>query len=267
MQSHRSVDRWEQLEFPHEIEQIVSQADCKIQGDIFRCAEMYNLAYPGYDGDRAFYLAKAKCGRVLYLGIGSGRIFADIARLNHAAVGIEKSSEMIDCFRLRHPGVIESQILLGDVLTADLGESLFDCVLGPYSFLQVLPNADVPVVLKKIKTALKVNGAFITDTFSPYLIPFRHSGPEVSTKSANPDFRISIYISYDHLKQEMREYAVFDDHGRKSVTEMCLHYYFPRELEAMIQDAGFKSCSISGGYCGEAFNPATNDVIVFEATA
>jgi hypothetical protein len=49
------------------------------------------------------------------------------------------------------------------------------------------------------------------------------------------------------------------------VLEMHLRYYFPRELSALLADAGFEPPRIFGGYAGEPFDPCTNELLVYEA--
>jgi SAM-dependent methyltransferase len=263
--TQHSLRGWEQLEDPDEVRRVLSEIRGIPPRDVFSCAELYDLAYPGYDGDADFYLERGRRGRVLYLGVGTGRIFSRLARENPDAVGLDSSPEMLELLRRRHPHVRAGQVLLGDAAAAPLGESVFDAVVAPYSFLQVVGEARVPQLLRNVLRALKPGGALLTDTFSPYLIPFRGKGLETNVRLTGTGTKIAIYVLYDHLRQDMTELALVERAGERTVLEMRLHYYFPHELLAAFRHAGFATCTLWGGYHGEAFDPSENEVFVYEA--
>jgi SAM-dependent methyltransferase len=256
---------WEQIEDPDEVARILEKTRQATRFDVYRCAELYELAYPGYEGDRDFYLEQGRAGRVLYLGAGAGRIFGSIAEQNPAALGLDNSPEMLDLLRRRHPGVARGQMLLADAVQAPLPEAEFDTVIAPYSFLQVVTAADLPGVLQNVHRWLRPGGRFLTDTFSPYLIPFRQKGLEASIRAIGAQTRVAIYILYDHAHQDMTEWAFIDRDGDEQVLEMRLHYYFPQELTAAFERAGFAATHLSGGFRDEPFDPSENEVLLFVA--
>lgn len=256
---------WEQIEDEREVKRVLSSIARTTRMDVFRCAELYELAYPGYEGDSDFYVEQAQEGRALYLGVGTGRIFSKIAASNPRAVGIEKSPQMLALFERRHPGIAKGRIMLGDAADAELPESSFDTVVAPYSFLQLVEQKSLPRVLKNVHDWLRPGGRFFTDTFSPYIIPFRRPGLETSERTLNDDVRIAIYVLYDHVRQRMKEMALVSSNGDTRALEMNLHYYFPRELTTALKKAGFSEPAIHGGYQGEPFDPTANEVLVYEA--
>lgn len=260
-----SLREWGQIEDPEEVQRVLDRIQATTHLDIYKCAELYELAYPGYEGDLDYYLEKGGDGRVLYLGVGAGRIFSHLAQVNPDAVGIDNSPQMLALLCRNHPHVQNGQIMLGDAVTEQFPESHFDSVIAPYSFLQVVGEGQLPQLLKNVRRSLKPGGQFHTDTFSPYLIPFQKPGLEASIRRIGADTRIAIFVLYDHLKQSMKEMALICRDGEEKMTEMDLQYYFPRELIAAMEDAGFEDVRVSGGYQDESFNPVENEVLVYEA--
>ena len=265
MTANGSPKRWDQIEDPVEVRRILGRIQATTRYDVYQCAELYELAYPGYEGDADYYLKKGGRGRVLYLGVGTGRIFSRLARENPEAIGIDNSPEMLGLLHRRHPQIAAKQAILADAVTAELPEAEFDSVLAPYSFLQVVEPEAVPRLLQNVRRWLKPGGRFYTDTFSPYLIPFLNRGLEANVRRIGTDTRIAIYVLYDHLRQSMQEMALVCRDGDERLLQMDLHYHFPHELLAALEGAGLDNVRVAGGYRGERFDPSQNEVIVYEA--
>lgn len=258
---------WKQLEDLREVRAVLEDIRNRPRTNIYECAELYDLAYPGYEGDCAYYLQQGSRGHVLYLGVGTGRIFAPLASQNSQAIGVELSPTMVQWLQQKHPYLRTGTLIEGDVTKIDLPQSHFDTVLAPYSFLQVIAAEKLAALLKSIRTWLKPGGRFCTDTFSPYSIPFRIPGLETNTRGNGAELQIVTYIVYDHLQQAMTELTRVQTPERDELLEMNLRYYFPQELVEAMHAAGFESVTIAGGYQGETFDPLTNDVLVYEANA
>jgi SAM-dependent methyltransferase len=251
---------------PQAITKVLAQLQQATRLDVFTRPDLYELAYPGYAGDAEFYRQKGREGRVVYLGVGTGRMFAPLAAENPAAIGIERSPQMRTLFQQRHSALAPGRVLLADAATAELPDESVDTVLAPYSFLQVVDPSSLPRLLENIHRWLKPGGRLYADTFSPYLIPFRQAGIEFNIRQVSEQVRISIYALYDHLAQSMRELALIDTGGQQQVLEMNLGYYFPRELTAALEAAGFAAVQVHGGYQGEPVDTLESEVLVYEAT-
>lgn len=261
-QFHSPAD-WDQVEDADEVRTILSQMSNAVRYDVYSAAALYDEAYPGYPGDADFYLEKGKQGNVLYLGVGTGRIFAALATRNPKAVGIDLSARMLDRLRQLHPRIGHHQLLEGDASAIELARNSFDTVIAPYSFLQVVDPTRLDALLRNIHRCLRPGGSFYTDTFSPYLIPFRKKGIEANIRRIGRDTQIAIYVLYDHLKQEMTEFAEVSRLGQAEVLEMHLHYYFPHEIADAFNRSGLGTPDIYGGYENEDFDPAENEVLVY----
>jgi len=256
---------WQQIEDEREVAQTLARLQQARRDPVYLSPELYDLAYPGYPGDREFYLARAKTGRVLYLGVGTGRIFEPLARLNRQAIGVESSPAMLEILR-RRSAELADRVQRCDATAAQIPAGSLDTVIAPYSFLQVVGRAGLPELLTHVHAWLKPGGVFLTDTFSPYLIPFRGRGLEANTWRVEEGTQISIYVQYDHFAQQMQELALIERQDRPPcVLEMRLDYCFPVELVAVLRTARFAAVNVFGGFQREAFEPATNSVLVYEA--
>jgi SAM-dependent methyltransferase len=260
-----SLDGWEFLEDAADINTVLAGLGACRRLPVYSCAELYDLAYPGYPGDGNFYLEKAGSGRVLYLGIGTGRIFAPLAKRNSDAVGLDSSPDMIARLRKRFPHINDQQIMHADAANADLPAGHFDTIVAPYSFLQAIEPERVPRVLENVCRWLVPGGKFYTDTFSPYLIPFRRRGLETNQRQLGKNAHVTIYVRYNHLGRSMTELAHVVTPKDECVLEMHLYYYFPHEITAALRQAGFPYVQIDGSYAGELLDPAESEVIVYEA--
>lgn len=255
-----------QVEAPEAVAEILAQLRALPARDAYRHPEEYDLAYPGYEGDAGYYADKARTGRVFYLGVGTGRIFLQLLEVNPNVIGVDSSPEMLRFLAQNHPKVRADQLLLADAARAHLPSDHFDTIIAPYSFLQVVDEEALPRLLENVCRWLKPGGRFHTDIFSPYLIPFRKPGLEVSVRKVRQDTRVAIYIKYDHVRQTMTEMAVIDSPGGRQLLEMHLSYYLPKQLIGLFRDAGLAEPTIAGGYHGEPFDPATNEILVLETT-
>lgn len=257
---------WDQVEDAHEVSRIMERIAAAARFDAFAHADLYELAYPGYAGDRDFYSARGSHGDVLYLGIGTGRIFGPLATCNPRARGIDNSPPMVKLLRSRYPHIGKDQVILADVISGSVPEASVDTVLAPYSFLQLIDEGSLGLLLRNVYRWLRPGGVFVADTFSPYLIPFRRKGLEMNVRCLPGEMTVTIYIRYDHARCRMHEMALIEQGGRDAVLEMHLRYYFPHEIVAALRAAGFDAPTVAGGYRGEVFDPSENEVIVYEAT-
>lgn len=261
-----SPANWDQIEGQQEVETTLKRIQSTPRFDVYKCAELYDLAYPGYQGDHDYYLEKGKEGRVLYLGVGTGRIFAPLAEMNPHAVGLDISPQMLSSLRQKNPSVREDQVLEADALSADLGEDQFDSVIAPYSFLQCFDKKDSAKLLANVWRMLKPGGKFHTDTFSPFLIPFRKKGLETSVRSVTKEMQITIYVIYNHNTQTMKEFAVISTSNEPDrVLEMDMHYHFPHEVTDALREAGFEGINVIGDFKDALFDSTEHEIVTYEA--
>lgn len=231
------------------------------------CAELYDIAYPGYPGDKKYYLSKAVRGSVLYVGIGSGRIFLPLTKKNSNIIGVDNSHFMLDLLFEKNPNLDRGNIIFGDVVNIKLPQDYFDAIIAPYSFLQLINRNKIQKVINNFYKWLKKGGMIYTDVFSPFFTDFQSQGIEKACKKLSDGTRIDFYLLLDHLYHITTEYAFIKKpkEKKKSVIKMDLSYYFPIDLISYFNNARFSHVDLFGGYHKEPFNTAISDLMVVEA--
>ncbi|MFO0826141.1 MAG: class I SAM-dependent methyltransferase [Gemmataceae bacterium] len=260
---HYPMRDWRQIEDPEQILAVEERLARLPRLRVYEHPELYELAYPGFPDDTEFYCRQAATGAVLYLGVGTGRIFAALARVNPGAIGLDSSEAMLRILRERYPDIAREQVRLGSSADIELPADSFDTIIAPFCFLEVMNDRDRERTLVNVARWLKPGGQFVTDTFSTFVIPFRKSGLETIAFSPIAGTDVEIFIRYDHCRQTMREATVLTRNGDSQVTEMDLHYAFPHELSQAFRRAGLEEPGILGGYQGQPFLPSASEIIVY----
>ena len=118
-------------------------------------------------------------GRVLELGVGTGRLAVPMAGAGLRVVGIDSSEAMLAKLRERDPdGDVEA--LLGDI-TSDLPPGPFDVVLVAYNTIfNLLGEHDQPRLFRHVAERLTPGGAFVVEAFVP------ESGDEDEPATSSP---------------------------------------------------------------------------------
>jgi SAM-dependent methyltransferase len=124
-------------------------------------------------GNVDFYLdlARRTEGKVLELGVGTGRVLFEIARLGREVVGIDNSLEMLrEAKRKRrevYPEVCgRCRLVFADVLSFDLGER-FGFVSAPSGGVQGGSADDLRAIFRLVADHLSPGGTFAFDVSSP----------------------------------------------------------------------------------------------------
>jgi SAM-dependent methyltransferase len=116
-------------------------------------------------------LAREIGGSVLELGVGTGRVLFEIARLGRDVVGIDTSVAMLrEAKRKRrevYPEVSgRCRLLLADMLSFSLGET-FDLIYSPSSGVQGPSADDLRGIFRRVAEHLAPGGVFAFDVAAP----------------------------------------------------------------------------------------------------
>lgn len=113
-------------------------------------------------------------GRVLELGVGTGRLALPLAERGLRVTGLDASPEMIDLLRSKTSAATELAAVLGDVGTpGDWPEGPFDVVVGAFNLVLNLAGAAAQAsCFAAAARCLTPGGAFIVETFLP--APLEH---------------------------------------------------------------------------------------------
>lgn len=233
------------------------------QVKLYEHPELYDLAYPGPVGDVAFYRRHARQGDVLYLGVGTGRVFCKIAGVNKRLVGLDYSRPMLAVIEERRPE-LRSRLQHGNVLDRKLYEQgRFDRILAPHSFFTQFPEHELTQALANCRSWLKPSGKLVTDIFSPFHNPPFSRRFELYRRRRAKNFDVATYIEYAPVGQALLEWNFFRRRASQELflAAIGLNYYYPAEFERLLRSAGFDQVKVLGGFAGEWLSLESTELV------
>ncbi len=187
-------------------------------------------------------------GRVLELGVGTGRLAVPIATAGLHVVGIDSSEAMLAKLAERDTDrQVES--ILGDMVH-DLPEGPFDAVLVAYNTIfNVLADGAQQRLFQAVADRLAPHGAFVVEAFVPDASA--HSGPPdaparspastVTVRSMAAD-QVVLSVSVDRHDEQRSEgqFVHLSAAGGVRLRPWSIRWSTPEQLDAMAADAGLR---------------------------
>lgn len=230
--------------------------------------DYYDLFFTGLKGDVAFYVEeaqKARLGRVLELGCGTGRVLIPVAESGVEITGLDASEEMLSLIRHKVSELGESvrsrvEIVEGDMTGFSLGRK-FNLVMIPCrAFLHLMTPEEQRAALLCIREHLTDRGRLILNMFDPRLdvllddpnAPGRIE-ETVDPKSGN---RVTMQCSAVHdLERQVIEadftFEEFDGEG-KMVSQvhapLTLRWIYRYEMQYLLELCGFTVEALYGDF-------------------
>ena len=229
-------------------------------------------------GDAAFYLALARetGGPVLELGCGTGRVLLPIARAGIAAVGVDRSAEMLAVLRKKAPPTT-LRLVPASMTDFDLGPERFRLVFSAFRALQHLCSVDEQLAcLARVRRHLAPDGLFAFDVFSPDLrrladpdiaeqedARFADDGDEVIRYVRTvPDPAAQVIQVRFRYERRRGERVMGDD-----VVEIPMRWFTRWELEHLLARAGFAIVACYGGFDRRPYDRTAPDIVVVARAA
>ena len=203
-------------------------------------ADEYDDLYADHwevDGAVELVVELAGGGRVLELGIGTGRLALPLLERGVEVHGIEGSAEMVERLRDK-PGGDRIPVVVGDFAEADAGRG-FGLVLLAVNTIFALPDQQAQVAcFQNAARHLGPGGRFVIEAWVPDVGAFRNN--RLVRPRIMGGERMSIEsVELDPVAQMMRTtQAVFSD-GSVRLYPANHRYAWPAELDLMAQLAGF----------------------------
>ncbi len=215
----------------------------------------YDHAYRAHKADVAFYsaLAAKRGGSVLELGAGTGRITLALARAGVEVVGVDQSRAMLEraaerIERLPAAARTRVQMRAGDMRTIRLRRR-FDLVIAPFNlFMHLFSRSDIEQALATVRAHLAPSGRFVMDVMMPDLGTLRRD-PErvyrcrpIFDPTDGKRYAYGETFDYDARSQVQTVRMMFQRLDRPELdhtTPLCLRFYFPEELAALLHYNGF----------------------------
>ena len=183
-------------------------------------------------------------GRVLELGVGTGRLAVPLRPHVAAVVGIDSSEKMLDRLASNDPlGTVTG--VLGDMVD-DLPDERFDVVVGAYNTVFNLLTAErqQACFTAVARTARRPTAAFVVEAFVPATAP---SGSQVTVRSIAAD-RVVLSASMHHAADQRAEgqFVELTEAGGVRLRPWAIRWADPDQLDAMAAQSGLAAAT-SGG--------------------
>ncbi len=219
-----------------------------------RIASVYDVLYPpGPDVDEAVELLAglAGTGRVLELGIGTGRVAVPLAARGVDIQGIDVSEAMVAELRAK-PGGEAIPVTLADFTHVPV-EGAFRLIYVAFNTFFVLMTQEAQVqCFQAVAERLTGDGAFVIEAFVPEPARFDR-GQRVATTHLAGDWVLLESTVHDAVAQRVRSvHAVLSAEGTR-LFPLELRYAWPSELDLMARLAGLALEHRWGGWRGEEF--------------
>jgi SAM-dependent methyltransferase len=192
-------------------------------------------------------------GRVLELGVGTGRLATPMANAGLRVVGIDSSEAMLVKLRERDPdGRVEA--MLGDI-SDELPVGPFDAVLVAYNTIfNLLGEHDQPRLFQLVAERLAPGGAFVVEAFVPHTDATTRSS-EVTVRSMAVD-HVVLSVSVNRPDEQVAEgqFVQFSQDGGVRLRPWSIRWATPEQLDAMAAAAGLRLDERFGDMAGAHFD-------------
>jgi ubiquinone/menaquinone biosynthesis C-methylase UbiE len=231
-------------------------------GDLVYDANVYDAMNTDLT-DLKFYkkwLPKSKEANILELCCGTGRLTLPIAKEGYNITGVDITSSMLKQAKQKASEAgLEIEFMEADIRTLELPEK-YDLIFIPFNSIHHLyQNEDLFKAFKAIKNHLKDQGLFLFDCFNPN-IRFIVEGEKTEKKIAEyttgdgREVLIRQTMRYESKTQINRiKWHYFINGVFNSIQNLDMRLFFPQELDAYLQQHGFKIMHKFGSFEEEEF--------------
>lgn len=184
-------------------------------------------------------LARLACGgRVLELGVGTGRVAIPLAATGVDVHAIEIDPAMVEQLRSK-PGSERVSVHLGDMAEVDV-EGSFEVIYAVFGTLFMLPTqADQVRCFQRAVRKLAPDGKFVIEALMPK--PGSYDGGRKVTLADASDERVIVNVSENNpLAQTIQNRQVVLSPSGIEIHPIRIRYSWPSELDLMAQLAGLR---------------------------
>lgn len=209
--------------------------DSSSYGDAF--ADVYDDWYrdiSDIDATAACVASLARRGRVLELGVGTGRLALPLAARGCAVTGVDSSARMLQQLAANDPGGTVACVH-GDMVD-DLPNGPFDVALAAYNTLfNLLDPARQAACFARVAEVLDPDGVMVVEGF----VPQPHTGSQVSVRTLAADRVVLSASVHDATTQRAEgQFIEFTEAGGVRLRPWAIRYSTPGELDQMAERAG-----------------------------
>jgi len=237
-------------------------------------ARFYDLIYHQLrdDTDLNFFKNEAvrTNGKVLEVGVGTGRLFTNALKNETDIYGIDVSESMLNVLYDKLDRKEHYRVSLQDMIDFKF-DFRFDLIVAPFRvIMHITDKSDQLKAINNVYKHLNKGGRFIFDTFIPDLKALLNGMKDVTDFEGEyePGKKVRRIVSTtpDLLNQiiNVRFLMEWDENGRKESEEWLtpMRYYFRFEMEHLVERSKFVKYKILGDYKGNGLNRDSKEFIV-----
>jgi SAM-dependent methyltransferase len=240
----------------------VTDYDAATYGD--RIAEVYDgwFAVPSDTKDTVGFLSDlAGTGRVLELGVGTGRVALPLAQRGHEVHGVDASEAMVEKLRSKTG---EIAVTIGDFAELDV-EGEFHLVYVVFNtFFALLSQEDQVRCFSNVARRLQQDGVFVIEAFVPDMTRWDRDQRMEAHHVDNDSVVLGVSM-HDPVEQRVASNHLVVSGAGVKLYPVRLRYAWPSELDLMARLAGLRLRERWGGWLREPFTASsTRHVSVYE---
>jgi SAM-dependent methyltransferase len=209
-------------------------------------------------------------GKILEVGVGTGRLFMNALDNGADVYGLDISKSMLDVLRKKMKADQHYRISQQNMLDFSF-DFKFDLIIAPFRVIMHISEKDDQLrAINNVYRHLKRGGRFIFDTFIPDLNQLLHGlknsvdfegeyepGKKVRRiVSTTPDLvNQLINVKFD---------LEWDENNKKNYEEwkLAMRYFFRFELKHLVERSKFGKYKIFGDYQGNELNQSSKEFII-----
>ena len=223
-----------------------------------RWAAVYDDLHAQVDPGPAveFLAGLAGDGRVLELGIGTGRVALPLAARGIPVEGVDASAAMVARLRAK-PGGEAIPVTIGDMAEVPVS-GRFRLVYVVFNTLfGLLSQARQAECFASVARVLDPGGMFVIECFVPDLTRFDHD-QRVQARSVTDDAAIIEVSRHDKVHQRVNTQMITLDGQGVHLRPVAIRYSYPAELDLMADRAGLPLAERHVGWDRRPFTSASD---------
>lgn len=205
----------------------------------------------------------ARGGRVLELGIGTGRVALPLALRGLEVHGIDASEDMVERLRAK-PGGDRIPVTIGDFSELDV-EDTYTLIFVVFNTIYGLTTQEEQMqCFTRVADRLAPKGVFVVEAFVPNLARLE-GNQRVMVRRIDTNSVILHALIHNPLDQTIASQDVFIREDGIRLVPMVTRYAWPSELDLMAANAGLQLRDRWAGWRREPFTAqSTQHVSVYE---
>ena len=205
-------------------------------------ADVYDDWYPGVSDIDATVARMVSLagpgGRVLELGVGTGRLAVPMAEAGLAVTGVDSSPAMLARLEARDRSAAVEAVC-GDMVD-ELPDGPFDAVLVAYNTIfNLLDEATQRRCFAMVAERLVLGGAFVVEAFVPDVATHAATPTDVSVRSLDVD-RVVLSVTVNSPEDQRAEgqFVELTEAGGVRLRPWSIRWATPEQLDSMAAAAG-----------------------------